>query len=281
MDPLVIVVNPNENTPRDPNPHVPFTADEIAADVEACATAGASVVHFHARTADGAPDHSPAAYTATAAAIRARCEVLLAPALARGTAGERVPDAGSDFLVIDAGSAAMDRYDPSTASFESGDRVLVTPTATVTALLAASAGSGLVPWLASFTVGWSRTIDAHLAAWPGPAVVQLVLGGPEFLPAHPATRAGLDAHLAFLPERARAWVVSAHRADVLTLAPEVIRRGGHLAVGVGDHPHRSRGLPTNAELVRELADLARRLGREVADPVAARRILGAPALTAS
>ncbi len=109
-------------------------------------------------------------------------------------------------------------------------------------------------------------------------MLQLVLGGPEFPAAHPATVEGLDAHLAFLPRgHDLAWIVSAHRADVLALAPEVIRRGGHIAVGVGDHPHVERGLPTNAELVTEVADMARGLGRDVATPDEARTILGAPA----
>jgi uncharacterized protein (DUF849 family) len=281
--PFVIVVNPNENMPRQPNPHVPFTPGEIADDVAACAAAGASVVHFHARTPDGAADHAAAAYAAAIRAIRARCRVLLAPALPKGPDGEPapVPDPRPDFLVIDAGCAPMDLYDPDTQAFASDNRVLVNGTAAVRDLLATARRLSCIPWLASFTIGWSRTIDAHLAASPGPAVVQLVLGGPEFLGPHPATMAGLAAHLGFLPARATSWVVSAHRADVLTVAPEVIRRGGHVAIGVGDHPHRERGLPTNAELVAELAGLAHRLGRDVADPADARRVLATPAFTPS
>src|SRR5262245_60785860 len=53
--PVVIEVGLNEATTRDENQSVPITPDEIAADALRCATAGASILHFHARdTATGA-----------------------------------------------------------------------------------------------------------------------------------------------------------------------------------------------------------------------------------
>jgi 3-keto-5-aminohexanoate cleavage enzyme len=50
---LIIEVRINEYEMRQANPHVPWTAQEIAADAAACREAGASIVHFHARTAEG------------------------------------------------------------------------------------------------------------------------------------------------------------------------------------------------------------------------------------
>jgi uncharacterized protein (DUF849 family) len=286
VNPLVIGVNPNENTMRDPNPHVPWTPEEIAADVAACARAGATVAHVHARAADGAPDHTAQAYATIAALVRERCAVLLAPSLANG-AGFDVeqrlapvidPVARPEFLTMDMGCAVMDLWDPVEHRFRTDGRVVVNDTATHRRLFACARDLGLTPWMASFTVGWTRTVAAHLDAGEvhGRAVLQLVLGGPEFPAAHPATVEGLDAHLAFLPrDHDLTWIVSAHRADVLALAPEVIRRGGHVAVGVGDHPHVERGLPTNAELVAAVAAMARGLGRDVASLDEAREILGA------
>ncbi|WP_435122542.1 3-keto-5-aminohexanoate cleavage protein [Amycolatopsis thermoflava] len=287
MTPLVIGVNPNENMMREDNPHVPWTPGEIARDVAACASAGATVVHYHARTGDGAPDHSAGRYAETNRLIRQRCDILLAPSLANGpgfplerrlapvTAAD--PLARPDFLTMDMGCAIMDLWDPAHVRFRTEDKVFVNDTATHRALFACARRYGLTPWLASFTVGWTRTIAAHLAAGevPGPAVLQFVLGGPEFLPAHPATLAGLRAHLEFLPRHDDlAWIVSAHRADVLELAEEIVRLGGHIAVGVGDHPHTARGCPTNAELVEHVAAVARKAGRAIATPDEARRILG-------
>jgi uncharacterized protein (DUF849 family) len=289
MTPLVIGVNPNENMMRGENPHVPWLPEEIAEDVAACVAAGATVVHYHARTADGAPDHNAARYAETSRLIRRRCDILLAPSLANGpgfplerrlapvTETVDHPQARPDFLTMDMGCALMDLWDPDQARFRSSDKVFVNDTATHRRLFACARRYGLTPWLASFNVSWTRTIAAHLAAGevPGPAVLQFVLGGPEFLAAHPATTEGLRAHLWFLPRYDDlAWIVSAHRADVLDVAEEIVRLGGHIAIGVGDWPHTARGCPTNAELVEQVAAVARRAGRDIATTDQTRRILG-------
>ena len=69
--------------------------------------------------------------------------------------------------------------------------------------------------------------------------------------------------------RSREWQL---RADVLPLAEHAIRRGGHVRVGLEDDASDpSRG---NVERVREIAALARRLGRPIATPADARRLTG-------
>ncbi len=50
--------------------------------------------------------------------------------------------------------------------------------------------------------------------------------------------------------------------------------GGHVAVGLGDYPYTELGAPTNADVVREVARLARAMGREVATPDDTREMLG-------
>ncbi len=44
----------NEMQPKTVNPNVPYGPEEVAAEAIACARAGASIVHFHSRTDDGA-----------------------------------------------------------------------------------------------------------------------------------------------------------------------------------------------------------------------------------
>ncbi len=50
--------------------------------------------------------------------------------------------------------------------------------------------------------------------------------------------------------------------------------GGHVAVGLGDYAYTELGAPTNADVVREVARLARAMGREVATPDDTREMLG-------
>ena len=46
---LIITVRPNEWMMRGPNPHIPYTPDEIAEDAAQCRDAGAAIMHVHAR----------------------------------------------------------------------------------------------------------------------------------------------------------------------------------------------------------------------------------------
>ena len=81
MRKLIIEARVNEYAMRDENPLVPWTPEEIARDAAACAEAGAAVVHFHARQADGAPEHGYDAYAETCSRIRAACPALIHPTL--------------------------------------------------------------------------------------------------------------------------------------------------------------------------------------------------------
>ncbi|MGY0389460.1 3-keto-5-aminohexanoate cleavage protein [Nocardioides sp. WG-D5] len=284
--PLVIGVNVNENMGREASPHVPWTAEEIAVVAAASQAAGASVMHFHARTPDGGAAHDAASYAATVRAVRSCSDLLLAPAMAVGaTAAERFGNIGAlqadpqtriDFLAIDPGTASMDLVDPGTGDFATGDRVFATPVSDQNWFLERAMEHGLTPYLASFNLSWTRAILTHIAAGrvPEPAVVLLVLGGPEFVAAQPASVATIEAQVDALAAAPVEWLVSSHRGDVLEVADHVVARGGHLVVGTGDHPHVERGLPTTPELVKLAAGVGRRHGRQPATPEQARQLLG-------
>ena len=70
-----------------------------------------------------------------------------------------------------------------------------------------------------------------------------------------------------------------HRVGLLSqveipMCPGMLReRGGDVAIGLHDYPYPELGLPTNAELIARVADLARSMGREVATAAEAREIL--------
>ncbi len=285
--PLVIGVNVNENTGRETNPHVPWTPEEIADVAAESQAAGASLMHFHARTADGGAAHDPDAYVAAVRAIRRRSDLLLAPAMSAGpSAPDRFanvaalqadPGTRVELLAIDPGTANMDLVDPGTGDYLTGDRVLTTPVDDQRWFLESAARHGLTPYLASFNLSWTRAILTHAAAGrvPSPAVVLLVLGGPAFVAAHPTTPSAIDAHLDTLPADLDVeWLVSSHRGDVLEVADHVVRRGGHVVIGTGDHDHPDLGLPTTPELVERVVAIGRAHGRVPATTDQARSLLG-------
>ena len=62
--------------------------------------------------------------------------------------------------------------------------------------------------------------------------------------------------------------------SVLPLADQALGASLGVSVGLGDHPHPELGCPTNADLVRVVAERATALGHRLAGPDEARQILG-------
>src|SRR4051794_39968696 len=60
------------------NPHVPISPEKIAADAVRCVNAGASILHLHAREADGRPSVNPEIYHEILERVRDACpDVIL------------------------------------------------------------------------------------------------------------------------------------------------------------------------------------------------------------
>jgi 3-keto-5-aminohexanoate cleavage enzyme len=73
------------------------------------------------------------------------------------------------------------------------------------------------------------------------------------------------------------WTVAGIGRAQLPMATHAILMGGHSRVGLEDNIYFSRGeLATNSQLVERVVHLAGILGREVATPDEARKILNLP-----
>ncbi|HYF56421.1 MAG TPA: 3-keto-5-aminohexanoate cleavage protein [Salinarimonas sp.] len=291
MRKLIIEARVNEYMMRDQgNANVPYTPDEIAADARACRDAGAAIVHFHARTPEGQPNHVADAYAETVRRIRESSDVLVHPtlgyvtldaspeerldhilAMARDTA--RAPH----FAPMDMGSLNVDRYNAQARRFETTDLVYKNSTRTLTYFAEHIRRAGLKPYLVSWTIGFTRYAEAFMdmGLLDEPAYICFCLTDNTFLGGHPGTLKGLQAHLDFLPEGRRVeWTVVNFGGNLFALAASVIAQGGHISIGLGDYAYTELGQPTNADLVRRVAEIARELGREVATPEEAKQILG-------
>lgn len=289
MDKIIIEARVNELAPRDENPNVPFLPQEIAADAVACHEAGAAIVHFHGRAADGAPDNSPAHYLSTVGAIKRACPILIHPSLGyvandadaptRFAAVELAmsdPVTMVDFAPMDVGSVNVDWWDPEKQQYRTTDLIYKNSTATLMYFAERIKYHRLIPYLVSWNVSFTRQIDAFLksAVLSEPAYVCFCLTDGIMLSGHPGTADGLDAHLMFLPnDRRFVWTVVNYKGDLFGLTEKIIRAGGHISIGTGDYPYANLGRPTNAELVAKVASQARDLGREPATADEARAIL--------
>ncbi|MGL4324299.1 MAG: 3-keto-5-aminohexanoate cleavage protein [Beijerinckiaceae bacterium] len=272
------------------NPHVPYSADEIAADAAACRAAGASIVHFHGRSPDGAPDYSRDNYADCVQKIRAASDILVHPTLGYAnldaTAADRIshilslaknPLTAPHFAPLDMGSLNVDRYNPQARRFETTHMVYQNSTQTLQHFAEALHGTGVKPYLVCWNIGFLRYAEAFLdmGLIEEPAFFLLCLTDNAFLGGHPGTLKGLQAFLDFLPQNRRVqWAVLNFGGNLLPLAGAIIAQGGHISIGLGDYAYSELGQPTNAELVQRVVALARDAGRDIATPAEAKAMLG-------
>lgn len=83
MDKIIIQACLNGSRSRDQNPNVPWMPSEVAEEAIRCFNAGASIVHFHARTPEGGVSYDCGWYTQTDELIRSRCDIVLNHTTAR------------------------------------------------------------------------------------------------------------------------------------------------------------------------------------------------------
>jgi 3-keto-5-aminohexanoate cleavage enzyme len=288
---LIIEARVNEYMMREQgNMNVPYSPAEIARDAAACREAGAAILHFHARKPDGSPDHDAAAYADTVRRIRDASDILVHPTLGYVTLDasgeqrlEHVLAMTKDrahaphFAPMDMGSLNVDRYNAQARRFETTNLIYKNSTETLTYFAKNIRAAGLKPYLVVWTVGFMRYAETfmELGLLDEPGYVCFCLTDNTYLGGHPGTLKGLQAHLDFLPEHKRVeWTVVNFGGNLFALAAAIIAQGGHISIGLGDYTYNELGMPTNAELVRRVRDIAKELGREVATPDDAKRILG-------
>ena len=289
MDKIIIEARVNELAPRDENPNVPFLPSEVIRDAKACYDEGASILHYHGRTAEGAPEHGADFYLETNAGVRALCPMLLHPtlgyvandadALGRFAAVEEMmkdPATAPDFAPMDVGSVNVDWWNPREVKFDTTDLIYKNSTGTLMHFAERIAHHGLKQYLVSWNISFTRQIEAFMkmGVIPEPAYVCFCLTDGIMLAGHPGTPEGLDAHITFLPKDRRiVWTVVNYKGNLLLLAERIIEAGGHISIGLGDYPFTELGQPTNAEVIAKVVEMARALGREPATVEATREIL--------
>lgn len=267
-DPVVITVAPTgaEVTRRD-NPNLPITPQEIAEEVARSADEGASVVHIHARTDDGRPTTDPGVLRRIRDLIAERTDVVIG----MSTGAEVGMSHDERIRVLDA--------EPQIASLNCGsmnfgDEIFDNHPSLIEALATRMRAQGVRPELEAYDLGMLATAGRLLerGLLDEPPLYNMVMGVPGGIA---ATSGNL---LAMLENRPRPgpWSVTGvgrHQLPLTTLACVL---GGHMRVGFEDNVSYRRGEPatSNAQLVARARRIAEELGRPVATPEEARRILG-------
>ncbi len=267
MEKLIITVALTGNVPtREQTPHVPVTSEEIAADVNRCVAAGASVFHVHARDHLGKPTLDLRVFKDTVRRIKARTPDVIIQL----STGAR---AGKDWEA----RANPVRLLPEMASFTTGSNnlpgvVYENAPDFITFLAGVFRDTGVKPEIEVFETGMiSNALHLVKKGFLAlPLHFDFVLGAPGSMP-------GTVRNLVFLADSLppdSTWTVAGIGQAELPLATAAIAMGGHVRVGIEDNLQLPDGtLATNAQLVEKVAAIARLMGREIASPEDARRIL--------
>lgn len=286
---LIVSVRLNEYKMRDQNRNVPFTPDEIAESAAACRAAGAAIVHFHARNADGSPCFDKEVYAECAAKIREKSDILVDVTLGQvGVSGDdnrishvrhmaRDARTKADFAAVDTGSTNVDAYDPLSRAFRSTHRAYVNSIASCISLIREMRTAGVRPAVSAWTVPFLRACDALIdsGVLEEPVSVQIVLCEGGIVGGHPGTARGLQSMIDHLPlQRRIEWTVCCKEGNLFPAAALAMQAGGHVSPGIGDYAYPELGHPDNATLVTHMVALARAIGRPTASPAETRVMLG-------
>jgi 3-keto-5-aminohexanoate cleavage enzyme len=256
--PLIITATPNICW-LNPDVDYPRTVESLVEEAERCERAGASILHFHGEEY----------WTEAIAALRARTDLIVQCGMSSLPIAERMEvfEQGADMISI-----ILSHHDEAFAGL---DVHVLHPREELIEYTELSRKYGVKLELETWHTGsiWNiewlierGLLDApHFASiffgWPGgswsPATVDEYLLRRRSMPADTVA------------------TVSAMGEGQFRLLVAAITLGDHVRVGTEDHPFDRYGKPARThELVAQIADVARAVGRPIATPEQAREITG-------
>ncbi|MGD2184679.1 MAG: 3-keto-5-aminohexanoate cleavage protein [Desulfobacterales bacterium] len=267
MNKLIITVALTGNVPtQQMNPHLPATAEEMAADVRRCADAGAVIFHVHARDKHQKPTLDIDAFKASARRIKKTAPEVIIQLSTGGRAGKDWEARANPVRLL-----------PEMASFTTGSSnlpgiIYENSPQFIEFLAGVFKETGVKPEIEVFETGMiSNAVYLQNKGFiKAPLHFDFVLGAP-------GSMAGTVKNLVFLSESIPAgstWTVAGIGKAEIPLAAAAIAMGGHVRVGLEDNLYLPDGSPaSNLKLVEKVVAIAKEIGRDIAGPDEARSLL--------
>lgn len=253
------------------NPNIPYSVREIGIEAEKAFLAGASIIHLHVREDDGTPTQDIKRFQACVDEIKNRCPDVIVQPSTGGAIGmsneERLQpifmDPPPEMATLDCG----------TMNF-GGDEIFVNTENTIVHFAQEMNSRGIKPELECFDKGM---IDMALRLnnkgyIKDPIHFNFVLG---VIGGIAATPRDLVFMINSIPKNSTFTVcaIGRHEFPMVNLS---IVMGGHARVGFEDNIYLSKGVlaKSNSELVEKIVRISKEIGRDIASPYEARKILG-------
>jgi len=258
MKPLIIVATPNICwlTPSVPYPR---TAGEIAEEARLCRELGASVLHAHGE----------GQWVPMMTEVRRRSDILIQCGMSSIPLKERMEVMHQKADMV---SIILNHHDE---AFAQVDCNVLHTKQELEDYAVACRKYGVKPefevWHSGSIWNLRRLIDNALL--DPPYITTMFFGWPGGTWSPPTVEEYMHRRRQ-MPERSAVAVsiMDEKQMDILVAA---IMNGDNVRVGTEDYPYNRRGEQcTTHELVKEIADISRLLGRDIATPAQAREILG-------
>ncbi|MGR3507454.1 MAG: 3-keto-5-aminohexanoate cleavage protein [Paracoccaceae bacterium] len=256
------------------NPAVPITVAEQVESTQEAYEAGATICHAHVRNDDGTPSSDPEKFARLKEGLEKHCPGMIIQFSTGGRSGAGQTRGGMLPLRPDMASLSV-------GSNNFPSRVYENPPDLIDWLAAEMVKHDVKPEIECFDLSHIHQAakmarDGRLKA---PLYVQFVMGVKN---AMPVDRETFDFYIKtverLLPDAE--WCAAGIGPGQIVLNEWVVAAGGHARAGLEDNIRLDRDnlAPSNAALVKRVADLCEKYERPVATPAQARKILGLRAM---
>lgn len=257
MDPLIITATPNTCWLQ-PEVEYPRSPEAIALEARRCQEHGAAILHTHAE----------GNWADVIAAARAQCDLIIQC----GMSSLKIPDRMDVYRArADMISVILSHHDE---AFAQVDMHALHPREELEEYARLSSQYGVRPEFEIWHTGsiWNLNYLIEKGLLQPPHITTLFFGWPGGTWSPPTIEEYLYRRK-YLPGGCVATVSIMHE-DQIKILTAAILMGDHVRVGTEDYPRRRDGrLAPTHELVAEIAQVARSLGRPIASPAEARRML--------
>ncbi|MCL2573965.1 MAG: 3-keto-5-aminohexanoate cleavage protein [Defluviitaleaceae bacterium] len=251
------------------NPAVPYTVEEIGREALAAYEEGAAIIHLHVRHDDGTPTQDVARYAECIAEIKRLCpDVIIQPSTG-GAVGMNNAERMQPLQLV----PEMATLDCGTVNF-GGDDIFVNTENTIKEFGAKMIEIGTKPEVEVFDKGMIDTAirlekQGYIKA---PMHFNFVLGVTGGIA---ASMRDLSYMIDSIPAGSTFTATGIGRHE-FPMAAHAIAAGGHVRVGFEDNIYIEKSIlaKSNGELVEKAVYIAEALGRSIATPDEARKILG-------
>jgi len=271
---IIMSAAPGGTVAKEQNPYLPITPKEIVEKQVAAYKAGAAMVHVHVRDEKGIPVADQELFKRVILEIREKCpDVIIDCSLSRPHGDDRVEARLEPLfklgLPFEIGTISAGTFNTT------GQAIYINRVEYLKAAVKYMLERKVIPAITVYNI--KQIEDMKVWAIQSGLVKRPYLNLSLGLYGDPARRDILQTWLRYLPAECD-WIAETAGRNWLPVTVEAILSGGNARAGMEDsiymYPHSDELIKSPADAVIKVRTIAEALGREIATPKEARKILG-------